>query len=151
MALSNEQFRVDLRIAFKNLKDDFKETSPPDPLYNCIAWSLGDSENWWWPHEDAMWLDEVPREETFQAFIAVYESRGYEICECGSLEYGYEKIAIFGKSGKPTHAARQMPCGNWTTKAGRAQDLTHFYLEGISCDAYGVPSVFMRRQTEDHC
>ena len=27
----------------------YQVTSPPDPVYNCIAWAAGRTDEWWWP------------------------------------------------------------------------------------------------------
>jgi hypothetical protein len=54
------------------------------------------------------------------AFIQAYKSLGYELCDNSELEAGFEKIAIYATSdGEPTHAARQLSVGLWTSKLGR--------------------------------
>ena len=37
----------------------FEITSPETAQYNCVAWALGDSENWWEADEDYLWLDDI--------------------------------------------------------------------------------------------
>lgn len=118
-------------------------TSPRDPGYNCIAWAAGDTSRWWWPQSQAYRPAEAPREETVQAFMAAYAILGY-IRESGpELESGIRKIAIYASTnGQPTHAARQLPDGWWTSKLGRNVDIAHelYALEG---PAYGKVKVIL--------
>lgn len=128
----------------------FVETSTESPKYNCIAWAAGDNSRWWWPDSQDLyfWPQDFPRQETVDAFVAVFVSLGYSVCDNSTLEDGYEKVAIFAKDGKPTHAARQITSGNqagrWTSKMGRGIDIVHD-LEAASGPAYGEVRVIMRR------
>ena len=88
--------------------------------------------------------NEAPRAETLSAYILVFESLGYEVCQDGDLEYGFEKVALFSQLGVPTHAARQLPSGVWTSKLGRIEDITH-HLEALGGDSYGSVECVMRR------
>lgn len=123
--------------------------SPQTPEYNCMAWAAGDPTRWWWPDAagDYYWPPGVPREVTVEAFIAAFALLGYELREAGdeALEPGYEKVAIYAKDDKPTHAARQLQTGAWTSKCGRLEDITHT-LEGLEGSRYGTPTVVMRRR-----
>jgi hypothetical protein len=60
------------------------------------------------------------------------------------LEPGLEKIAIFAKGGRPTHAARQLGSGRWTSKLGRAEDIEHD-LRALEGEAYGAVAFFLQR------
>ncbi len=123
-------------------------TSPETPNYNCIAWSAGDNESWWWPDSQEIyyWPPEVERKETIDAFIKVYEILGYEVCKDGELEEGFDKIAIYiNEKDKPTHAARQLNSGAWTSKLGISEDITHFTLDDLMGSIYGSVAVFMKR------
>ena len=128
------------------------ETSPGTPEYNCMAWAAGDSTRWWWPDAGRIyyWPSSVPREETAEAFVAAFVLLGYELCEAGdeAPTSQYEKVAIYVKDGKPEHAARQLPTGEWTSKCGRLEDITHT-LEGLEGSCYGAPAVVMRRRRRD--
>jgi hypothetical protein len=135
-----------LETVFPHLKGAHYDcTSPEDINYNCIAWAAGEQDVWLWPRSpDTHWPDGLPDEETLSAFIALFRSYGYEVCESGELEEGIEKIAIFAHQGKPTHAARQLPDGLWTSKCGRSKDISH-ELRGVSGTHYGEPKVYMSR------
>ena len=124
-------------------------TSPPTRRYNCIAWAAGFDTDWWWPEKEYFWPQGVPREVTLSAFLAAFETLGYDECQDSALEEGYEKVALFARSdGKgdlvPTHAAKQLSNGYWTSKLGSLDDIEHIKLEDINGPAYGAPVRFMR-------
>ncbi len=88
-------------------------TSPKDRRYNCIAWVVGDTRNWWWPDAagDDFWPVNAPRAETLAAFEAAFATVGFTVCDHDQPEPGYEKIAVFALNSVPKHAARQLPSG----------------------------------------
>ena len=91
------------------------------------------------------WPKDVAREETVAAFVKAYETLGCTTCENSDVEPGFEKIAIFTKpAGTPTHAARQLPTGKWTSKLGNRHDIEHD-LRGVEGRDYGNAKVFMKR------
>jgi hypothetical protein len=80
------------------------------------------------------------------AFLDVYRLSGYESCSGWTMEDGYEKIALYAdSSGLPTHAARQLPGGRWTSKLGRHVDIEHADRYALQGSDYGSPVFFMRR------
>lgn len=77
--------------------------------------------------------------------MAAFASLGYTVCEDEGLEAGYEKVALFADAtGRPTHAARQLSGGRWTSKLGTAEDIDHglYDLEGA---IYGAVVLVMKR------
>ena len=73
---------------------------------------------------------------------------GYEECDDGSLEDEYQKIALYADdSGTPTHAARQLADGAWTSKLGELADIVHATVDDVNGPLYGAPVQFMRRPT----
>jgi len=127
-------------------------TSLDSTLYNCVAWAAGDSDRFWWPDSQGIgyWPQNAPREVTANAFISAFLTLGYEPCEGGRLEPGFEKIVIYELHGKPTHAARQLESGRWTSKLGKWVDIEHDTPEAVvafpKCANYGRPIQFLRRQ-----
>lgn len=103
---------------------------------------------WWWPRAIApyFWPPELPRVETLDNFRAAFELKGYELCENGDLEDGYEKVAIYADDQTPTHAARQLPSGAWTSKLGKLQDIEHATVGGVEGEGYGRVAFYMRRR-----
>ena len=127
----------DIEQEFPNLlTDSYSITSPATSEYNCIAWAACDTEAWWWPDAQHLyyWPPEIPRTETLEAFIKAFEIFGYRVCNCIAYEEGFEKVAIYiDTHGKPTHAARQLSSGNWTSKLERLEDIEHSKLNDIAC------------------
>lgn len=129
-----------------NLRD-YSVESEPSNEYNCIAWAFGNNTLRWWPIVGYYWPRQKPtRAETTQDFVDAFASEGYVICSDGGLEDGYEKVAIYVKDGEPTHAARQLEDGYWTSKLGRLEDIVHATPEEVNCPLYGEASIFMRRE-----
>lgn len=128
----------------------YRQTSDCDPTYNCVAWAVNDTSNFWWPKpsDEYYWPADVPLEVTMPAFIRVFANLGYERCDDHELEEGFEKIAIFAKrtaeANKPKHAARQLDNGRWTSKIGNLWDIEHDLFD-LRSASYGEPVVFMKR------
>lgn len=139
--------------AFPNLRiGSYFITSPETSEYNCIAWAAWDSEAWWWPDAQHLyyWPPEIPRTETLEAFIKAFEIFDYRVCNSIAHEEGFEKVAIYiDTHGKPTHAARQLSSGNWTSKLGQLEDIEHVTLDNIAGQYYGSVGVIMKRQKKE--
>src|ERR1035437_3947780 len=120
-------------------------TSPAAYDYNCIAWAAGDNTMWWWPipgPRGSYWPTGIARQETLASFQAAFEHLGYAPCSEAALELGIEKIAIYADAaGVPTHAARQLPTGYWTSKLGPNVDIIHIDLAAIEGPEYGRPAL----------
>ena len=86
----------------------------------------------------------MPREETLDAFSHAFATLGFVPAKDGDFEAGFEKLALYARDGKPTHAARQQPDGGRTSKLGKHIDIRHT-LHGIEGPAYGQVVRFMKR------
>jgi hypothetical protein len=137
-----------LEELFPRLRDsEYQVTRPEDIVYNCIAWAAGDTERWWWPDESSYWPEDAPREETVAAFASAFERLGFESCDHATLEEGLEKVAIYASpDGVPTHVARQLANGSWSSNLGRLQDIQH-RLEDLVGDDYGDVVRFLKRRS----
>lgn len=141
----------DWKIPFPRLDDDnHVVTSPRTPRYNCIGWAAGSATRWWWPTEGYYWPSSVSHEETIEAFVQAYATLGYAVSENSALESGIEKVAIYAirdveGSLAPTHAARQLPDGTWTSKLGALEDIGHSHPSAVSGPAYGEPVCYRAR------
>jgi hypothetical protein len=88
----------------------------------------------------------APQAYTLDAYAAAYGTLGYTPCSSGGHELGFEKIVIFtDPTGFPTHAARQLGNGNWTSKLGYYVDIEHTTPEALNGPNHGAPALFMRR------
>lgn len=101
---------------------------------------------------DAHWPASVTKNVTVEAFTQAYGSEGYETCPAQdrTLDIAFEKVAVYvDAAGAPTHAARQLTDGSWTSKLGEAEDICHATLEAIEDDGhglgYGKVAVILRR------
>ncbi len=126
---------------------DWRVSSEPDDLYNCIAWAANVTAEWWWPVGTGRtyWPEGVPRVVTLEAFRGAFATRGYQVCAGEELEPGFEKVALFANdAGVPTHAARQLADGRWTSKLGRKEDIDHA-LRDLEGTVYGSVALIMKR------
>lgn len=126
-------------------------TSEQTDRYNCIAWAAGEDFRWWWPDVTGSyyWPAAVECSETVEAFVNAFQTLGYSQCENGILEIGLEKIALYGTGPyggeKPSHAARQLECGDWTSKLGALVDIKHSEAEDVCGPAYGHLICYLSR------
>lgn len=83
--------------------------------------------------------------------MAAYQTIGYSECTEDALESGVEKIALFAlpdpDSGLliPTHAARQLESGSWSSKMGPLEDICHTTPADPRGPLYGAPVRYMAR------
>ncbi len=124
--------------------ENHRVTSPAAIEYNCIAWAVGDTENWWQP--GLFWPVEAPADEYgVDALEAAFRALGFEACDDVGPEPGFEKVALYGDGRLYTHAARQRPGGKWTSKLGKAEDIEHDTPDVVAGGLYGEVVLIMRR------
>jgi hypothetical protein len=138
------------------LQEGYDVKSANSLIYNCIAFAADRDDRWWWPdpYGVCFWPPGIAREENLNAFVEVFKTQGYELCSDGNAEEGYEKIVIYEKDGKPTHAPKQTPDGKWKSKLGSWEDIEHNSTEAVETWAgvgnYGKAKLYMRRPLIDH-
>jgi hypothetical protein len=142
-----------LEAAFPGLaQGSYQVTSPKSRDYNSIAWAAGDTTQWWWPGpnpEDEYWPSDVARERSLAPFQAVFAGLGYLPCASADLEPGVEKVALFAQpDGRPTHGARQLPNGRWTSNLGKSEDVEHA-LHDLEGAVYGRVVIVLGRERRD--
>ena len=123
-------------------------TSPETWDYNCIAWAFGDDTRWYWPtdHPSFYWPPNIRRQHDLQSFVELYQLVSYQICADPSVEIGLEKIAIFAfPNGEPTHAAKQLSSGRWSSKMGPWHDVEHTLNSLNNSAEYGNAVIIMSR------
>jgi hypothetical protein len=117
-------------------------------LYNCVAHAAAQSNKWWWPTGRYFWPPGVRRAESIEAFISAFRTLGYTPCDDGDLQEDLEKVAIYAKNGRPTHVARQLGSGRWTSKLGEQIDIEHATVAAVAGNQYGQPVCFMQRRRQ---
>lgn len=142
-------YSPDIAQALPQLQpDNHNITSPYTDEYNCIAWAAGEDDRWWWPVNSPFvyWPPGIPRTETIDSFILAFETLGYSQCNNGNVEHNLEKVVLYvDNNGKPTHMARQLVDGNWTSKCGKWCDISHDTPDVVAGGTYGVSSIYLSR------
>ncbi len=146
--MSYERWLSYLRFGFPRLTTaNSRVTSPEDEDYNCIAWAAETTDRWWWPdpQQQSFWPAGIPRIVSLDSFAGAYATLGYSQRTDSSWQVGSQKIAIFADtSGKPTHAARQLPGGWWASKLGTIIDIEH-ELNAVEGPVYGSVAIVLER------
>ena len=135
----------------KLTEENARITSIDDRDYNCLAFVVGDSENFWWPkkEEGIYWPNEFPFLNTLPNVLNMLKAKfNFEKCDSSCLEIGYEKIAIYGEieSYLPKHYAKQLPNGKWKSKLGGLEDIEHDTLDALGGEFYGEPMAIVKRR-----
>lgn len=142
----------ELEDAFPNLRaSGYRITSPAAETPNCIGWALHDTSSFWDPALTGFrgvyyWPPGIPRTDSLEAWIQLFELHGYRECESAELEAQTEKIAIYADASEvPQHVARQLRSGAWTSKLGSDDDIEHQILDGLVGTVYGTVVKVMKR------
>jgi hypothetical protein len=77
-------------------------------------------------------------------FVKAFATLGYTSAEGEMLEDGYDRVALYAKDGRVSHAARQVPDGRWTSKLGYDLDIEHG-LRGLEGPLYGHVVQILKR------
>jgi hypothetical protein len=134
--------------AFPNLlAKNHRVTSSASADYNCVAWAAHDVSHWWQP--GIYWpCDSSPGNFGATILEQAFVAMGYEKCDNGRMEIGFEKLAAYSSGMFYTHVARQLPSGRWTSKLGRDVDIEHESPEDVAGGVYGHVGSFLRRPLE---
>jgi hypothetical protein len=139
-----------------NIVGHYQETSLATIDYNCLSWAVGRIDTYLDPelnHVGYTWPDNVEREWTAKGCSKVLAHYGYSE-ESGdtSFEDDYVKVVMYvDKSGTPTHFARQIHGGKWTSKLGDKVDIVHDNLEcmaGDDFEHYGTVRYIFRKRAQ---
>jgi hypothetical protein len=125
----------------------FTITSRATRDYNCVAWSLeNDSQNWWPIDQGGYFWPTSATEPSLPDFEQVYGDLGYARCEHVNHVGDVDQVALYvDLSGTPGHASRRLDDGSWTSKLGDFEDIEHSDVNGVCCDAYGETVILLCR------
>jgi len=117
---------------FPNLQT-WSVTGPATPYgtpgrYNCIAWSVGITDQWIWPGN------------AVADFDAFYASHGWTVSNTCNREYKMRKVALYANNSDPndcTHGSREThDCGWDESKLGSLERIMHIRNE-LEAGSYG--------------
>jgi hypothetical protein len=144
-----KEFRKDFpNITYNNSR----QTSESNEEYNCISWALGNTHEWIWPGlniTNTKWPIDIPRLLNKNIFIKLFESYGFKLIpnKDTGLVFDLQKIVLYvDYYNKPTHAARQLPSGRWTSKIGANLDIEHDTPEVLEGPLYGKVDIVMAKK-----
>ena len=127
----------------------WRETSPEDERYNCVAWACDDVERWWWPWPEGdppgYWPGGGPVDDSLASALTMFGRRGYLRCEPEDVEAGDDVIVLYGAADRLRHVARRAASGWWASKLGSLNDIEHETLDAVAGWECGSPAVWMRR------
>ena len=121
----------------------YEITSAPSAVYNCVAWAAEDDTDWWSHLPGYYWP--ARRSPEAEALVEVFAGLGYAVCDSAAREPGYDKVAVYARNGRWSHAARQLENGQWTSKLGPDEDISHQSPEDLAGESYGEVHCIMRR------
>ena len=85
--------------------------------------------------------------DSIEALQRAFALLGYESCENGDREAGWQKVALYAISPDDwLHAAIQEPSGDWSSKLGNSYDIRHTTPQSIEGPLYGKVMSFMKRR-----
>ena len=80
-----------LNLSFPNLRNEgFTVIEPPSDRYNCVAYTAGDTSQWWDHTARRYWPPHASRSGRVGSLIEVFVVLGYEQCKDDSLEDGHQ-------------------------------------------------------------
>ena len=130
-------------------------TSDSDKNYNCVAWVLGKTKEFWTPFgliipasfPPYRWHSDVPQDGSLSSYKVLFQKFGFSMAGDSKPERGYEKIALYEQDDKFTHVAKQVDESKWSSKLGDIEDIEHELksLEKKGPLAYGRVACFMKR------
>jgi hypothetical protein len=128
--------------------ENYDEASEWNFDYNCLAFVLGDYENWWEPLGlyGHYWPPGFPEDVTVETVTKIIKLHGFVVELAPGTPPRADSIAIFAKGEDWEHFAKFVD-GIWSSKIGEDHDITHSSPEILEGDLYGrVVKILSRRQ-----
>lgn len=140
-----------LKEWWPNLTDnDFEFKSVRTTKYNCLAWAIRINtqsvEMFYFQKKHG--LDPNNLDHSVNGYAKILEQfYGFEVCDDGSYEEGFEKILLYGDHEEEwTHAARLVKKDLWVSKLGGWEDIEHTNVDCLNGVEYGSPKLYMRKK-----
>jgi len=143
--------RSDVEADFPSLVGLQFELSDEDFNFNCLAYALGDCQNWWEPPKGKgqYWPDGFPADLTVETVESIFRMHGFTI----ETEDPYDPpqtdaIAIYAEGTEWTHFAK-FQNGVWSSKLGEGHDVTGVPIQRLEGELYGRVVKTLRRPLRD--
>ena len=131
------------------LDTNFHFTSLRRKGHNCVAYALKEhgKDLDMWIFAELYGIDKANLDISVNGYAEIFTKYyGYEKCEEGNIEEGFDKIVLFeDHEGDFVHVALQLENGNWTSKMGTYEDIEHYSVDAISKKDYGTPRLYMKK------
>lgn len=137
------------KVCKENCRQDNARQS--DDRYNCIAFAIGNDRLWIWPSgkKGQYWPEGIQRDESVEAFSAMFEYFGFQPCAMTDFRGDIHQIVIYANEVKGvlrvTHAAKRIDDLWWHSKLGRQLAVYHHLNALDGPDDYGLPYAFMAK------
>lgn len=139
---------------FPNLRpSEYEITSEESEEYNCLAWAAANDQSKHWEPSVGYYWPDANREHSIAGWIRALRHLDFAPCTDGALEAGFEKLAIYADGDMPTHVARQLQDGRWSSKIGVGwEDIAHT-LDALTGNPtpdlpYGFVVQFLKRRVQ---
>jgi hypothetical protein len=130
--------KADVEADFPSLKNKDYDLSDEDFNFNCLAYALGDHQQWWEPPKGLgnYWPEGFPDDVTVRTVESIIRVHGFTVeIEVTSMPEA-SAIAIYAQGEEWTHFAI-FKNGNWSSKLGDGHDVMRVNLEDLEGSLYG--------------
>jgi len=130
--------RAELDRQFPKLKGKNIDLSPKDFNNNCLAFALGDHQNWWEPpgQYGFYWPPGFPADTTIETVERIIRLHGFTVELDPHSTPENDSIAIYGLHGEWKHFAK-FANGAWSSKLGQSHDVERIDHLDLEIKAYG--------------
>ena len=130
--------KADVEADFPSLKHTEYELSPEDFNVNCLAYAIGDNNNWWEPPngKGQFWPAGFAEDVTVQTVTSILRISGFTVEIDPEDSPKAEAIAIYAQGDEWTHFAR-FDNGFWSSKLGEGHDIMRISLKDLEGGLYG--------------
>lgn len=131
--------RSDIERDFPALVHSNYETSAEDFNHNCLAFAVGDHNNWWEPPNGhgRYWPPGFPEDVTVPTVESIIRVHGFTVETDLRTNPETDAIAIYAEGNEWTHFAK-FANGTWSCKLGDGHDIFPVRLQDLEGALYGA-------------
>jgi hypothetical protein len=134
--MSMEEIREDFPLL---TDENHARTSDDEFTYNCFAFALGDTSNWWEPPGQFgyYWPPGFPADCTVDTAVKIIKLHGYTLDLDRHSTPNTEAIAIYSDDNIEWSHFAKFTSGRWVSKIGEDHDISHASLDLLEGPFYG--------------